>query len=113
MAVQLHLSIISSGKKKNQCIMISSLFTLTASILINNYYFFAVFIVNLEICVQILSYSVLQKRNTEPLITVHNIIFTYEPKTFDNTSLSDVGCQHVNLSCAYITILVIHKCIPL
>jgi len=39
--------------------------------------FSAVFIVNLEICVQNLSYSVLQKWNTEPLITAHNIIFSY------------------------------------
>lgn len=72
----------------------------------------ALFIVILEICVQNLSYSVLQIWNTEPLLTAHNIIFTYETKTFDNASLSDVGCQYVNFTCAYITIIVIHKCIP-
>jgi hypothetical protein len=71
----------------------------------------ALVIVNLEICVQNLSYSVPQKWNTEPLITAH-IIFTYETKAFKDTCLSDVGCEHVNFTCAYITIIAIHKCIP-
>jgi len=59
----------------------------------------AVFIVILKISVQNLLHSVLQKWNTE----AHNIIFTYESKTFDNTSLSDGDCQHVNFMCACIS----------